>query len=336
MSSGLKIFIMGNRGYASKLLDDFIKKGEQVVGISCRNDKTSFLGFIRRVASPIRAIAGHATENFFHKDPFGGFLSPRVIAVRHKIPVLYAEQMKTQKFYEQLQALAPDVIFVAGFHRLIPENILTIPKRAIVNFHPSLLPKHRGGTPNRWVIRNGERESGVTVHAVTEKFDEGDVFFQRRIPVAPNETWGELEMKIADLVVESADATLDATSRGALYGTPQKENDATYEPPFHGRHQVIDWALSAEEIRRICYAMRPKSGGLTTFSGRTLCIWDIEPQDGMCARPPGSIIAIENRGVVVCCGKGAARVTEFLSHGKIVPAHAMVSQLRLKVGGCFV
>lgn len=331
--SGLRIFVMGNRGYASALLEELIANQEQIVGICCRVDEMSWSKKIcSRYYHWIKKIGMGRLDDFLYQDPFEQFLYPEKIAHCFHIPVFNAREIKNKAFEQQLRALKPDVIFVAGFHRLIPSHVITIPHKAIVNFHPALLPQHRGGTPNRWVIRKGEKEAGVTAHIVNERFDEGDILLRQAITVGENETWGEVEIRIAALVPKVAKKVIDMIQHGELSPRHQREEDATYEPPYHGELQTINWSLPADEIRRVCNAIRPKSGGITTVQGKNICIWESKAVTTMPQASPGAITHIERGFIQVACGQGSLRIVSFLYRGKVRSASFLIKRYDMKVG----
>lgn len=324
---------MGNRGYASKILQSLLAHGEDIIGICCRKDNRSFISSAKKyIRSKLPALEVFNRECFEYINPFDTFKSPKDIAFQKKIPILYAKKLRTPEFELALRNLNPDLILVAGFHRLIPPNIIKIPKKAIINFHPSLLPKHRGGTPNRWVIRNGERETGVTAHFVNEKFDCGDIIAQEKLSVYPNETWGELELRLIGLVEKMVFYVLERLKTSTVQNIPQNDELSTYELSFKGVHQQIDWAFPSYEIKQICYAMRPKSGGSTFLNNKKICIWDVEVIKGIkSSHLPGTIIDIDKDGYpVVSCGEGAVRILFFLQFGKIIKASKIVKMFRIQ------
>lgn len=335
--TGLRIVVFGNGGYASALLHSLLARGERIVGLVARTPAPPIgLTAIRRAVARVAQRFGIAPDTHTYTDPFAGVAAPQCIARSHSIPVLDAATIRSPAFRDVFRALTLDLAFVAGFHRLIPAHLLDIPTRAFVNFHPSLLPARRGGTPNRWVIRHGDAETGVTAHLVTARFDEGDIIAQRRIGVRLDDTWGSLEHRIADTLVSVACEVLDHAVVGPLVGSPQVDARATYDPPYHGAYQSIDWTLSADEVRRTCDAIRPKSGGLASFRGRTLCVWACEvlPMISPPA-PPGTVVACDRSGMVVACGSGAIRVVSVLERGRIVPMRALVSRYAITAGSRF-
>lgn len=335
--TGLRIVVFGNGGYASGLLAHLLARGERVVGLITRTT-TSPTGFVvvRGAIARLAQRCGIAPDAYTYADSFVDVVAPQHIAHQHGIPVLDASTIRSPAFCDAFRTLAPDLAFVAGFHRLIPVDLLGIPVRAFVNFHPSLLPARRGGTPNRWVIRYGDAETGVTAHLVTERFDAGDILAQQRIAVRPDDTCGSLEHRIADALTTVVCEVLDRAAAGPLVGFPQDAARATYDPPYHGAHQAIDWTLSADEVRRTCDAIRPKSGGLASFRGRTLCLWACEvfPTTSPSA-PPGTVVACDRGGMIIACGSGAVRVVSVLERGRIVPMRALVSRYAITAGSRF-
>lgn len=341
--TGLRVFLMGTGGYASIILQTLLDRGEAVVGVCCGR-KTAVPGPKARIVRTSRRIGRLVLDNvgvytprgFAFQSPFDGVESPAEIASRLDIPVLSPRALRTPSFEGRMRRLTIDVVLVAGFRRLIPLNIIKLPGYAAVNFHTSLLPKHRGGTPTRWVIRYGERETGITVHELSEEYDTGGIILQEKLIVRPDETYGELEVRLAHLASEMAPRVLDIVATGAGSTCPQSEEMASYEPSYRGPHQWIDWDLPPEDIKRLCYAIRPSSGGLTSFSQKAVCVWDVEVVDAHPrGAPPGSIIEMENGLPLVACGSGALRILECLAGGKIVAASKIAKRTGMKAGAAF-
>lgn len=331
--------LMGNGGYAAAILRAGIARGEHIVACCMRRaPRPAPLAGVRAVGrSLIRRFPNSAPDAFVYRDPFHGMPTPYAVATHEGIPVIDAAALRTPAFLDALRGFAPDVLLVAGFHRLIPPTVLAVPARACVNFHPSLLPKHRGGTPNRWVVRNGETETGVTAHLLSERFDTGDVVAQESIAVPDGATWGDVEVRIAAAMPRVAERVLDAIAAGRLHGVPQREADATYEPPFHGALQEIDWTLPAMVVRRTCNAMRPKSGGLTALGGRRWCCWEVDLQwEQPRTVVPGTITGFDGGGnPIVACGAGSVVIRSVLIGGRIQRAAPAFRRAGVVVGQRF-
>ncbi len=330
--AAFKIFIIGNRGYASAIIEKLLANGENIAGI-CSKTESSFLIFKNYLRAILVKYDFYPHDSCEYKNPFDIFRLPKDIAAGANIPYFDAAAIRTPQFKIDFQNISPDIVLVAGFHRLIPANIIAVPKMGMINFHPSLLPKHRGGTPNRWVIRNGEFETGVTAHFVNEQFDCGDIMLQEKLAVDPDETWGNLEMRISGVIARMAFRIVEMAKTGPLKAIPQDETKASYESSFRGICQKIDWSLSAYEIKRICNAAKPKSSGVLTYRGRVLCLWDIVVLDDVINKGiAGTVLSTAGGFMLVLCGEGALRITSFLYRGKIVNAKEMILKYNIREG----
>src|SRR5262249_13453714 len=145
------------------------------------------------------------------------------------------------------------------------------------NVHPGLLPQRPGGTPVRWAVRLGDLEYGVTAHYMTDRFDAGDIVFQETVALPPDSTAGEAEAALASHVGAIVTAIVQGIgSGGTLNRKPQIAGDSM--PSLRGRRQFVDWQSDdAASIRRLCNAMRPRSGALTRLGNRTMVFWEVGP-----------------------------------------------------------
>jgi len=218
------------------------------------------------------------------------------------VPVHIAEET-------DLEALAasvrPDLILSFYFRNLIPTRVLSHARLGGMNLHGSLLPRYRGRAPVNWVLVNGERETGVTLHHMVARADAGDLVAQRRIPIAPRETALSLSQKCAAETRLLLEETWPLIRAGRAPRTPQDESQATVvrrRTPENGR---IDWSQPAEQIDGLVRAVtRPWPGAFTTDRGRRILVWAGEPVD--VAGRPGEILP----GNVVAAGRDAFRVAD--------------------------
>lgn len=177
--------------------------------------------------------------------------------------------------WEELKSSSCD-LFLSVYNRfIVPEDVLSSMKTAI-NFHPALLPKYRGPIPTYWALVEGEKECGVTAHYMTKEFDRGDVVFQEKFAIEPNETGFSLHQKAmritAQLVFDVYD-TLSANQK--LPRSAQDESKATYTSAWNAEMRWIDWHESAAKIvRKVRALTRPYPGALTKISDRTVCVLD--------------------------------------------------------------
>lgn len=335
---GPRIFLFGNRGYMSVVLSELVRGGWRVVGI-CASEPPALLERCRGQLGRLTRRLGLRNDTDFHfADPFEALPEPKAIARANGIPFFPASDLKTEAFRRAVSGSAPDIILVAGFHRLIPPEIFGLAKTAAINLHPSLLPRHRGGTPSRWVVRLGETRHGLTAHWLDRDFDTGDILLQAEVPVAPDDCWGDVEQMLLALLPSFLSQILSRVVGSAPPRQAQDEALATYEKSFKGKHIEIDWRRSPDEIRRTCLAIRPKSAGRTRIGGKPVCIWDVAgtvaPRHG---GRPGEIIDFDADGhpIVRCGDSEAVTLITTLRNGVIRPAAEMATRLGLKVGDHF-
>jgi len=315
----MKIFLFGNDGSATHILYQLLASKHDVVGI-CGRRLPWYAGPRQQLSRLLERTGLRISGDFFYRDVFDGTPSVRLVARKRRIRWFGSAGLRTLSFERALRSLSPDVCLVASFHRLIPTNILAVAKLATINFHPSLLPRHRGGTPNRWVVRWGETTTGVTAHFVAPTFDTGEIIAQEVLSIVDGETWGEIERRLAKVAAALAMRVVDNIEEGQLTGQPQNESDATFERSFKRENQFINWRGSALDVMRTCNAMRPKSGGLTIYNGKIFCLWETAVIEGNAGDGEvGEVIAVDSNGsLIVRCGNGRTRIRSFLHRGKLI------------------
>ena len=198
---------------------------------------------------PIKRRLANLVRPF--RDPFEEFKHPSDLAP--SVPSSKLNELPGMQ-------LSPDLILCCSFHRLIPETVLRMAPVA-VNVHAGLLPQRAGGTPNRWAILEGDKETGVTAHLMTGQFDAGDIIWQTRTPIDPNELWGDLELKLTPLV----DGAVTFLIRSMLDGEPFGGHPQVpvKQPSYRGLADDKDpRLLTVEEARKVCRATLPKFCGL--------------------------------------------------------------------------
>jgi len=195
------------------------------------------------------------------------------VAARAGLPTLKPVKIRTPEFLAELNSLAPDLLVVAAYGRILPNPVLNAPRLMPINVHASLLPRHRGAAPIEGAILAGDPESGVTIMRVVERMDAGPILLQRAIALAPDETQGTLKEKLAEL---GAQALLEAIAQfrnGTIVEEPQDENLATYTAPIKKEHAAINWSADATHIERMVRAYDPWPVARTTIGGEELLIW---------------------------------------------------------------
>jgi methionyl-tRNA formyltransferase len=258
---------------------------------------------------------------FTHDDDPGEeiwFRSVRRLAEARGIPVFTPERFDSGDWIARLRAWQPDFIFSFYYRRLLPAAVLETARRGALNLHCSLLPKYRGRCPANWVLINGERETGVTLHYMVAKADAGDIVAQRGVPIADDDTAHTLHGKLTAAAVALLRETYPQLCAGTAPRTVQDHARATY---FGGRRPadgVIDWARSARQIYDLVRAVtHPYPGAFTTWRGRQLLVWWAKADGGAGASPaaPGTVVGVD-RELVVQTGSGGLRITRVQLEGE--------------------
>ena len=247
------------------------------------------------------------------------------VAERAGLPTLKSLKIRAPEFLAALKSLAPDLIVVAAYGRILPNPVLDAARLMTINVHASLLPRHRGAAPIEGAILAGDRETGVTIMRVIERMDAGPILLQRTIELAADETQGTLKEKLAEL---GASALLEAIAQfrdGTISETPQDESFATYTAPIEKARSVIDWSSDAAQIERIVRAYDPWPVARTTIAGEDLLIWraavsaegarGTPPEASGLTAMPGTIIGLKP-DVTVRCGDGALALLEVQAPGR--------------------
>jgi len=236
------------------------------------------------------------------------FRSVAELAAGHGIPVFAPEDVNHALWAQRIRELAPDVIFSFYYRDMVKPEILAIPPAGCLNLHGSLLPKYRGRCPINWVLVNGETETGLTLHYMTPKPDDGDIVGQTRIPISEDDTARTLHDKSATAVGVLLDEVLPSIKQGTVVRTPQDHAAMTY---YGGRRPAdgqIDWTCSARDIRNLVRAVtRPYPGAFSFIGDSKLLFWDVSEVPGPEAPvQPGTVVSVAP--LVVACGDGAVQV----------------------------
>ncbi len=198
----------------------------------------------------------------------------KIMADKNKIEILQPKKIKEIK--EKIENINPDLIVIAAYGQMIPEEILNIPKYGPLNVHPSLLPKYRGPSPIQYAILNGDKETGVSVMKINEKMDEGEIVSSISYPVSDIETYETLYNKLAKIGAELLIKTIPQWIKGEIKPQPQDETKATYTKILTRENGKIDWQKPAEEIERQIRAYSPWPGSFTVFCGKMLKILEAD------------------------------------------------------------
>ena len=231
----------------------------------------------------------------------------KTLALEHNIPVFQPNTLKKEDEQARLRALAPEVIIVVAYGKLLPKAVLDIPPRGCINVHGSLLPRWRGAAPIQWAVIAGDEKAGVTTMQMAEGLDTGDMLLTYETKVGEKETAGELFDRLAQAGAELLTETL--VQLDEIIPRPQDDAQSCYAHMLDKQMAVIDWSKSAHEIDCLIRGLNPWPIALTGLAGERLKVFAAEPVSGKGA--PGAVLEADpKKGLTVACGEGALRLTE--------------------------
>ena len=242
-------------------------------------------------------------------------------ALSANIPVIQPLTFKDDAVYEELKALAPELIVVVAYGKILPQRVLDIPKFGCVNMHASILPCLRGAGPVQWSILNHHTETGVTAMYMSKGMDEGDIIEIRRTPISPTETAGELLDRLAPIAAELACDTVKAIADGTVTRTPQDAAKATYAPMLTKELSPVNWDNSARYVSDQVRGLIPWPVATAELCGTKFKIYRVSVEDKKTDAAPGTPLALTKKGLEVACRGEVVTVTELQAEGgKRMPA----------------
>ena len=284
---------MGTPSFAEESLRALLEAGEDVAAVFTQPDKPRGRG-MQESFSPVKTLA-----------------------VERGIPVYQPVTFKDGAATELLRTLAPELLVVVAYGRILPQALLDVAKYGSINVHGSLLPKYRGAAPIQWAVLNGDKTTGVSVQYMAAAMDAGDVIAARETEIGEFETSGELFDRLKTLGAELLAETVRKIASGSVIRVPQNEADATYTKMLDKNMSPIDWNKSPREIVKHICGLNPWPVATTELDGVSFRVFGAEYTDTRTALAPGKIISAGKAGIEVACGGGRSlRITEVQAAGK--------------------
>lgn len=264
------------------------------------------------------------------------------------LTVLQPERVKEEAFLQQLRELRPDLIIVAAFGQILPEQILQLPSYGCLNVHASLLPAYRGAAPIQRVLLAGEEKTGISIMLMDKGLDTGDVLAQEEVAVSREINYGQLHDLLAKIGAELLSRTIPAWLAGAIKPVPQQSitaREPSYASPLRREDEIISWANPAEMIYNQIRGLAPWPGAYTVFQDKPLKLWDsgiyYQGASGHAnealVKAPGTVLTlVKGQGFVVQTGAGSLLIKEVQPVGKkIISAQSFLNGYHLEVGYVF-
>jgi len=239
------------------------------------------------------------------------------LALERQIPVIQPETFKANEVVEKLASFQPELIIVAAFGAILPSEVLSLPKSACLNVHPSLLPRHRGPSPVANTILCGDELTGVTIMLMDTGMDTGPILAQEKVGISFMNTTGSLSSKLADVGARLLLETLPKWLGSELKPQTQDESQATYSKLITSKDAEIDWHLSAVELWRRVRAYNPWPSCYTWCRGKRLKIHKAIPCGGVAEGEVGEVIALaESPGVGVVTSRDVLGLCQVQLEGR--------------------
>jgi methionyl-tRNA formyltransferase len=287
----MRILFMGTPDFAVASLKRLVEDGHEICGVFTQPDKPKNRG-MKLTYSPVKEYA--LTQNLAVYQPL---------------------KMKDGTALELVRSLSPELIVVAAYGKILPQDILDVPRYGSVNVHSSLLPKYRGAAPINWVILNGEAETGVSIMYMAQALDAGDVITAVRTPINPEEDAQTLTARLAELGADALSRTIPTLADGTAVRTPQDESQQTYAPMLSRELSPIDWTRSCRSIRDQVRGLIPWPCATAELDGKTFKVYKTAT-GGATDAAPGTILAADKQGIEVACGDHQSlRITELQAEG---------------------
>ncbi len=276
----MNVVFMGTPEFAVGCLERLISDGHNVTGVFTQPDKPKGRG---------------------HKMQFPPV---KECALNAGIPVFQPQKMRDGEALNILKGLKPELIIVVAYGKILPEEILSLPKYGCVNMHASVLPRYRGAAPIQWCVLNGEKVSGVTAMQMDAGLDTGDMLLTKTVEIGDNETAGELHDKLSALGAQVMSETIDMIISGSL--KPQKQNDdeSNYAPMLTKDLCPVNWNDSAQQVHNKVRGLSPWPVATAKWNEKTLKIHKTLVVDNY-KGVPGEVV-LSDKKLVVCCGDSTA------------------------------
>ena len=300
----MRIVCIGQAAFGEKVLQKLTEKGEEVIAVYTSQD-----------------VAGK-------RNPL------KELAIQVGIPVFQPGSMRVPEVYEGYTTLKPDLNVMAFVTSILPDSILNYPKRGTIQYHPSLLPKHRGGSAINWAIVNGETKTGITIFWPDRGIDTGPILLQKEAEISPDDTVGSLYFeKLFPLGIEALVEAIELIKKGIAPRIAQDESQATYEGLCTEKDAIISWSAPIDSVYNLIRGTNPQPGAITYLHGKKLKIFNVKPIYDVAGNLPGQIVSISAEGFVVSLERGAILVRKIqMSKSSKIGAAEFAKQTGLEIG----
>lgn len=275
----MRIVVNGQQAFGKAVLEALLERGENVVAVYCPEDQPG------KRADPVKGLA-----------------------LARGLPVFQPTSFKGQAVVSELAALEPDLGVMAFVTKIVPPSFLDVPKQGTIQYHPSLLPRHRGPSSINWPIIQGETRTGLTIFWPDDGLDTGPVLLQKTVEIGPDDTLGTVYFeKLFPLGVSAIVEAVDLVEAGKAPRIQQDHSQATYESWCTRDDVGIDWSRPVAEVYNLIRGANPQPAAWTRLDGTSIQIFDAA-KAGPVKESPGTVAAVREDGIVVAAAGGSILV----------------------------
>lgn len=289
----MRIVFMGTPDFAAASLKKLIDEKYDIAAVFTQPDKPRDRG-MKLSYSPVKELA-----------------------LENNIPVYQPTKLRDGTATELIKSLRPDILVVVAYGRILPDDMLEVPKYGAINVHASLLPKYRGAAPIQWAVLNGDKITGVTTMYLASEMDTGDIIYTAETEIGEFETSGELFDRLMVMGAELLDRTLRDIEAGTAPRTPQDHSKASYVKMLDKSLSPIEWAKTPREIIKQIFGLQPWPVATAELDGKVFKIYSAEYTQNKTVKAPGSVVSAGKKGIeIACLGGETLLITELQAAGK--------------------
>ena len=289
----MRIVFMGTPDFAAASLKKLIDKKYDSAAVFTQPDKPRDRG-MKLSYSPVKELA-----------------------LENNIPVYQPTKLRDGTATELIKSLDPDILVVVAYGRILPDDMLEVPKYGAINVHASLLPKYRGAAPIQCAVLNGDKITGVTTMYLASEMDTGDIIYTSETEIGEFETSGELFDRLMIMGAELLARTLRDIEAGTAPRTPQDHSKASYVKMLDKSLSPIEWAKTPREVIKQIYGLQPWPVATAELDGKVFKIYSAEYTQNKTDKAPGSVVSAGKKGIEIACLDGeTVLITELQAAGK--------------------
>lgn len=304
----MRMVLIGQAAFGAKVLETLLERGEQVVAVYALPD-----------------------------SPKGRMDPVKEAATAEDIPVFQPLTYKNDQVFEQYRKLAPDLTVMAFVTPILPARFFSVPTHGTINYHPSLLPRHRGASAINWALIMGDSKTGLSIFRPDGGIDTGPILLQKEVPIQETDTTGSIYFNhLFPMGVDAMVEAIDLVKSGAAPMSEQDQSLATYEPICDDRVAGIDWSRPGRGIYNLIRGCDPQPGAFAMLDGRKVRLYSPKFDSSDSGEAPGTIVSCDDTGIRIAVTGATVHISKVRTADGKMAAAEFARQNGLKAGDHFV